>query len=214
MRPRRARPRSRSAGRRRLGFAAMPQKRRLLTPGPTPVPPEVLAALAEPVIHHRAPDFKAVFARVRRRLRRSSGPRTTCSSSPRPAPARSSRPSSTCSRRASTVLAVSWGKFGERWAKLAAALRLRGRDARLRVGRDAAPGRPRAPARRDGRGDRSSSSTRRPRRASSPTSSRSSPPAATPARSPSSTRSRASARCRSRPTRGASTSSSPARRRR
>jgi hypothetical protein len=39
----------------------MPQKRYLLTPGPTPVPPEVLAALAEPVIHHRSPDFKAVF---------------------------------------------------------------------------------------------------------------------------------------------------------
>ena len=33
----------------------MAQKRYLFTPGPTPVPPEVLAALAEPVIHHRAP---------------------------------------------------------------------------------------------------------------------------------------------------------------
>jgi aspartate aminotransferase-like enzyme len=46
----------------------MPQKRYLLTPGPTPVPPEVLAALAEPVVHHRSPDFKALFERVVGRL--------------------------------------------------------------------------------------------------------------------------------------------------
>ena len=48
----------------------MPQKRYLLTPGPTPVPPEVLAALAEPVIHHRSPDFKTVFLEANARLQR------------------------------------------------------------------------------------------------------------------------------------------------
>jgi aspartate aminotransferase-like enzyme len=36
-------------------------KRYLFTPGPTPVPPEVLAALAEPVLHHRGPDYKELF---------------------------------------------------------------------------------------------------------------------------------------------------------
>ena len=51
----------------------MPQKRYLLTPGPTPVPPEVLAALAEPVIHHRSPDFKTVFEQADERLRRVFG---------------------------------------------------------------------------------------------------------------------------------------------
>lgn len=48
----------------------MATKRYLLTPGPTPVPPEVLAAMAELVIHHRSPDFKAVFLEVQERLRR------------------------------------------------------------------------------------------------------------------------------------------------
>jgi aspartate aminotransferase-like enzyme len=47
----------------------MPEKRHLFTPGPTPVPPEVLAALAEPVIHHRGPDFRLVYDRCLQRLR-------------------------------------------------------------------------------------------------------------------------------------------------
>jgi aspartate aminotransferase-like enzyme len=47
----------------------MPDTRLLLTPGPTPVPPEVLQALAQPVIHHRSPDFTAVFESVLERLR-------------------------------------------------------------------------------------------------------------------------------------------------
>src|SRR2546427_5183971 len=47
----------------------MPEKRYLLTPGPTPVPPEVLAALAEPVIHHRARDYREIYGRCLARLR-------------------------------------------------------------------------------------------------------------------------------------------------
>jgi aspartate aminotransferase-like enzyme len=48
----------------------MAEKRYLLTPGPTPVPPEVLAALAEPVIHHRARDFREIYERCLARLRK------------------------------------------------------------------------------------------------------------------------------------------------
>jgi len=47
----------------------MAGKRYLFTPGPTPVPPEVLAALAEPVIHHRARDYREIYERVLARLR-------------------------------------------------------------------------------------------------------------------------------------------------
>jgi aspartate aminotransferase-like enzyme len=36
------------------------QKRYLMTPGPTPVPSEVLLAQARPMIHHRTPDFNNV----------------------------------------------------------------------------------------------------------------------------------------------------------
>src|SRR5207247_7997830 len=47
----------------------MSEKRYLLTPGPTPVPPEVLAAISQPVVHHRGPDFKPVYERTLARLR-------------------------------------------------------------------------------------------------------------------------------------------------
>jgi len=37
------------------------QKKYLMTPGPTPVPPEVLVSQAKPIIHHRTPDFSATL---------------------------------------------------------------------------------------------------------------------------------------------------------
>jgi aspartate aminotransferase-like enzyme len=39
-----------------------------MAPGPTPVPPEVLAAGAAPVIHHRGPDFRELMRRTLVRL--------------------------------------------------------------------------------------------------------------------------------------------------
>lgn len=44
-------------------------KRYLFTPGPTPVPPQVLAAMGEPVVHHRSPDFRPIYERCLARLR-------------------------------------------------------------------------------------------------------------------------------------------------
>jgi len=46
----------------------MAEKRYLLTPGPTPVPPEVLAELARPVIHHRERDYREIYERCLARL--------------------------------------------------------------------------------------------------------------------------------------------------
>jgi aspartate aminotransferase-like enzyme len=47
----------------------MSSKRYLMTPGPTPVPPQVLAAMAEPMVHHRSPDFRPVYESCLGRLR-------------------------------------------------------------------------------------------------------------------------------------------------
>lgn len=40
------------------------KKHYLLTPGPTPVPPEVLAELSLPVLHHRTSEFGDIFTKV------------------------------------------------------------------------------------------------------------------------------------------------------
>jgi aspartate aminotransferase-like enzyme len=36
----------------------------LLTPGPTPLPPQVLKALSQPILHHRTQEFQDVFSRM------------------------------------------------------------------------------------------------------------------------------------------------------
>lgn len=45
------------------------QKNYLLTPGPTPVPESALLAMAQPIIHHRTPQFQAVLKEVEEDLR-------------------------------------------------------------------------------------------------------------------------------------------------
>ncbi|MFQ5657418.1 MAG: pyridoxal-phosphate-dependent aminotransferase family protein [Candidatus Methylomirabilales bacterium] len=45
------------------------RKPHLFAPGPTPVPPEVLLAMAGPVPHHRAPEYEALMAEVRQDLK-------------------------------------------------------------------------------------------------------------------------------------------------
>ena len=37
-------------------------KSRLFTPGPTPVPDEILLEMAKPLIHHRTPQFRKILA--------------------------------------------------------------------------------------------------------------------------------------------------------
>jgi serine---pyruvate transaminase len=45
------------------------QKRYLMAPGPTPVAPATLLAMAEPIIHHRSPQFSAILAEVEEGLK-------------------------------------------------------------------------------------------------------------------------------------------------
>jgi aspartate aminotransferase-like enzyme len=99
----------------------MPMKRRLLTPGPTAVPPEVLAALAEPVLHHRAPDFKTLFARVEGRLREVFRTKNDVLVLTASGTGAFESAVANLLSPGERVLAVSSGNFGERWVKLATA---------------------------------------------------------------------------------------------
>jgi aspartate aminotransferase-like enzyme len=99
----------------------MPEKRYLVTPGPTPVPPEVLAATARPMIHHRSPDFRGSLARVLERLRfvfRTENEMLLFTAAG--TAGLESAVSNLCSP-GDPVLVVSHGYFGERWAAIAAA---------------------------------------------------------------------------------------------
>jgi aspartate aminotransferase-like enzyme len=97
----------------------MPEKRYLMTPGPTPVPPQVAAALSLPMVHHRAPEFRelltGLLARLRQVFRTESdvllyaGSGTACMDG---------AVANLCSP-GDRVLVVSAGNFGERWIGIA-----------------------------------------------------------------------------------------------
>ncbi len=97
----------------------MPGKRYLMTPGPTPVPPQVLAALAEPVVHHRGPDFRPVFERCLTRLAQVC--RTASDVLLFTASGTGAMESVVANLAApgDRALVVSAGYFGERWAEIA-----------------------------------------------------------------------------------------------
>jgi serine---pyruvate transaminase len=94
-------------------------KRYLFTPGPTTVPPQVLAALAEPVVHHRGSDFRPLYTECLQRLKdvfRTSSDVLLFTASG--TGAMESAVANLCSP-GNRVVVVSAGSFGERWAQIA-----------------------------------------------------------------------------------------------
>jgi serine---pyruvate transaminase len=95
-------------------------KQYLFTPGPTPVPPQVLAAMGAPVVHHRSPDFKPIYERCLARLRE------VCRTEQEVLLFTASGTGAFESAVANLVspgdrhLVVSAGNFGERWAAMTA----------------------------------------------------------------------------------------------
>jgi serine---pyruvate transaminase len=96
-------------------------KRYLLTPGPTPVPPVVLAAMSQPILHHRTAEFRTILARTLERLAlvyRTAGDVLLFTSSG--TAGMESAVANLCSP-GERVVVVSAGNFGERWVSLAEA---------------------------------------------------------------------------------------------
>ena len=111
----------------------------LLAPGPTPVPPEVLTALAKPVIHHRTPQFAAVLAKVQHGLRELFGTAqdvlVLASSG---TGAMEGSVTNLCSP-GDEVIVVNGGKFGERWTKICQSFGVTVREIRVEWGRAVVP---------------------------------------------------------------------------
>ena len=93
-------------------------KKYLFTPGPAPVPPEVLLEMARPVIHHRTPEFSKTLDEARARLKPLFGTAQEVLLL---------ASSGTGAMEAAVVnllapdehaVFVNGGKFGERWGKL------------------------------------------------------------------------------------------------
>ncbi|MGE4357468.1 MAG: alanine--glyoxylate aminotransferase family protein [Candidatus Omnitrophota bacterium] len=94
------------------------RKQLLLTPGPTPVPPEVSLAMAMPIIHHRTSEYRAIFEEVIKGLKyvfQTENDVFTFASS------------GTGAMEAAVVnllspkdkvITVEGGKFGERWTEI------------------------------------------------------------------------------------------------
>src|SRR5207249_12260545 len=92
--------------------------RQLLAPGPTPVPPEVMAAMAGPVIHHRTTAFAAVRAEVQEGLRELFG--TTQDVLVLAASGTGAMEGAVTNLLSpgDEAIVVNGGKFGERWTKI------------------------------------------------------------------------------------------------
>ena len=99
-------------------------KQYLLTPGPTPVPERAALKMAEPIIHHRTPEFETILAKVREQLRwlfqtkeeviifASSGTGAMEASV------------SNLLSSGDKALVIKGGKFGERWAEILKAYKI------------------------------------------------------------------------------------------
>jgi aspartate aminotransferase-like enzyme len=94
------------------------KKYQLMAPGPTPVPSEVLLAMAQPMIHHRTPEYEALFVEVRAGLKRLF--QTAQEVIPLACSGTGAMEAAVVNTLSAgdTVAVVVAGKFGERWLEI------------------------------------------------------------------------------------------------
>ncbi len=96
----------------------MQKKYLLFAPGPSPIPPNVLLAMAEPIIHHRAPAYIKVLEEVREGLKYvfQTKNEVLIFASSGTGAMEGAVTNTLCA--GDKVLVVQGGKFGERWANI------------------------------------------------------------------------------------------------
>ncbi len=115
------------------------QKNYLLTPGPTPVPPEALSAMARPIIHHRTGQFQEILKEVEEDLKYVFETKENVlifSSS-----GTGAMEASVCNLLSpgDKAIVVKGGKFGERWSELCGAYGIESIDIDLEWGKKVNP---------------------------------------------------------------------------
>jgi len=102
----------------------MIQKTRLFTPGPTPLLPAAQFAMAAADIHHRTPEFRALFQKVLAQLKVFVGTKNDVLILASSGTGAMEASVSNLTSPGDRVLVLSAGKFGERWTGLAKAFGL------------------------------------------------------------------------------------------
>jgi aspartate aminotransferase-like enzyme len=99
----------------------MIRKTRLFTPGPTPLLPAAQFAMAAADMHHRTPEFRALFTRVLGQLKEFVGTQNDVVVLSSSGTGAMEAAVSNLTSPGDRVLVLSAGKFGERWTALAKA---------------------------------------------------------------------------------------------
>ena len=96
-------------------------KNYLLTPGPTPVPPEALEAMARPIIHHRTPQFQAILKEAEEDLKYIFNTKNSVLIFASSGTGAMEGAVSSLLSPGDKAIVVRAGKFGERWGELCSA---------------------------------------------------------------------------------------------
>ncbi len=115
------------------------RKYHLLTPGPTQVPPQVLEAMARPLIHHRTKEFETILGRVREGLSWLFQVEDDVISLAASGTGGMEAAVANLLSPGGTALAVRGGRFGERWAEICMSFGVRADVFRVEEGRSADP---------------------------------------------------------------------------
>ncbi|HJS97726.1 MAG TPA: alanine--glyoxylate aminotransferase family protein [Terriglobales bacterium] len=99
----------------------MLRKTRLFTPGPTPLLPAAQVAMASAGMHHRTPEFRALFSRTLADLKEFIGTRNDVLLLASSGTGAMEASVTNLTSPGDQVLVLSAGKFGERWRDLAQA---------------------------------------------------------------------------------------------
>jgi aspartate aminotransferase-like enzyme len=93
-------------------------KRRLYTPGPTPVPEEIMLKMAEPISHHRLPSFEVMFSEANQNLQYLFNTKQLVITLTSSGSGAMEAAVTNILSQGDKVIAVRGGKFGERWAEI------------------------------------------------------------------------------------------------
>jgi aspartate aminotransferase-like enzyme len=94
------------------------EKKYLFSPGPTMLPPEVLLKMAEPIMHHREPEFEKIFEEVREGLRYLFQTKNEVLIFTSSGTGAMEAAVSNILAKGDKALVVRGGKFGERWGEI------------------------------------------------------------------------------------------------